>query len=300
LNQKITTGVLRNELNFKGIITTDSMEMGAITKNYPNGASALEAVEAGVDVVLFPPNPKAAIDAIEVAVKNGKLPESRIDDSVRRLLSAKYKLGLVGNRFVDLARVNQTVEKPENVREANTTAEKSITLLRNQDNVFPMTLEKANKALFVVVAADDDAVEGASLVPEIQKRAAKAKTVRLDPRSTKEEYDKVLSDATRFDSIVLAPFVKRAALKGTVALPENQANFVKQMIALKKPIAVVAFGSPYLIRQFPEVKNYAVTYAIEEVAQNASVRTMFGEVPFLGKLPVAVPGIFEIGSGITK
>ena len=69
---------------------------------------------------------------------------------------------------------------------------------------------------------------------------------------------------------------------------------------MNKPVGVVAFGNPYMIRQFPEAKNYVVTYAIEEVAQTASVRTMFGEVPFQGKLPVAVPGIFEIGAGIMK
>lgn len=300
LNEKITTEILRNELGFKGIITTDSMEMGAITKNYPNGASAVEAVKAGVDVVLFPPKPELAIDAIEAAVKKGEIKESRIDDSVRRLLSAKYKLGLVKNRFVDLAKVNQIVEKPENITEANQTAEKSITLLKNADNIFPMAAGKAKNALFIVIAADDDPVEGAAFIPEIQSRVPNAKIIKLDPRSTKVDYEKVLEQTKTIETIILAPFVKRAALKGTVALPENQTAFVKQMLGLKKNTAVIAFGSPYLIRQFPEVRNYIVTYAIEEVAQTASVRTIFGEVKFQGKLPVSIPNIFEIGAGITN
>lgn len=300
LNPKITTGILRKELKFNGIITTDSMEMGAITKNFPNGESAVMAIKAGADVVLFPPNTEKAIEAIEAAVKRGDITEERINESVRRLLSAKHRLGLVQNRFVDLSKVNQLIEKPENVAEANATAEKSITLLRNADNILPMTAEKANKTLFIVIAADDDPVEGIAFIPEIQRRAPSAKIIRLDPRSTREEYEKVLSDSKEFDSVILAPFVKRAALKGTVALPENQTNFVKQMLGVNKPVIVIAFGSPYLIRQFPEAKNYIVTYAIEEVAQYAAVRTIFGEVPFTGKLPVNVPGIFEIGSGITK
>ncbi|HEX8288916.1 MAG TPA: glycoside hydrolase family 3 N-terminal domain-containing protein [Pyrinomonadaceae bacterium] len=300
LNPKISTGILRQELKFNGIITTDSMEMGAITKSFPNGESAVMAVKAGADVVLFPPNIEKAIEAIEAAVKKGEITEERINESVRRLLAAKYRLGLAQNRFVDLAKVNELVEKPENVREANATAEKSITLLRNSDNILPLTATKANKTLFVVLAADDDPIEGVALMPEIQKRAAQAKIVRLDPRSTDEEYKKVLNDARQADSIVLAPFVKRAAAKGTVALPENQTNFVKQAIALEKPVAVIAFGSPYLIRQFPEAKNYIAAYAIEEVAQTAAARAIFGEVPFAGKLPVSVPGIFEIGAGITK
>ncbi|MEP7037900.1 MAG: glycoside hydrolase family 3 N-terminal domain-containing protein [Acidobacteriota bacterium] len=300
LNPKITTDILRNELKFKGIVTTDSMEMGAITKNYPNGASAVMAIKAGADVVLFPPNIEKAIEAIEAAVKSGEISEKRIDESVRRLLGAKYRLSLVENRFVNLAKVNELVEKPENVREAMRAAEKSITLLRNNDKIFPLTTEKANKTLFVIVAADDDAIEGTTLVQEITRRAPKAKIIRLDPRSTAEEYAKALSDAAEFDSIILAPFVKRAASKGTVALPENQANFVKQTLDLKMAVAVVAFGNPYMIRQFPEVKNYVVTYAIEEIAQTAAARSIFGEVPFSGKLPVNIPNLFQVGSGIIK
>ena len=300
LNPKISIDILRKEFKFEGIITTDSMEMGAITKNFPNGKSAVMAIKAGADVVLFPPKIEKAIEAIEAAVKKGEITEFRINESVRRLLAAKYRLGLAENRFVDLAKVNQAVEKPENVREANLTAEKSITLLKNDDNIFPLTSEKAGKTLFVVIAADDDAVEGIAFTPEIQRRAPRAKIVRLDPRSTPQEYEKVLSDVRDFDSIILAPFVKRAALKGTVALPENQTNFIKQIIQTNKPVAVIAFGSPYLIRQFPEAKNYVVTYAIEEVAQTALVRAMFGEVAFAGKLPVSIPGNFQIGAGIVK
>ncbi len=301
LNPKIINGILRKDLNFNGIITTDSMEMGAITKSYPNGASAVMAIKAGVDVVLFPPDIDAAITAVEASVKKGEIAESRIDESVRRLLNAKYRIGLAQNRFVDLTAANRVVEKPENVAEANRVAEKSITLLRNESDFLPLTKERARKTLFVVIAADDDASEGAAFMPEIQKRQPNAKIIKLDPRSNADDYAKALTDASGFDSIILAPFVKRAAAKGTVALPENQVAFVKKMLALNnKKVGVVAFGNPYMIRQFPEVKTYVVTYAIEEVAQIAAVRVLFGEVPFSGKLPINIPDLFQVGAGIVR
>ncbi|HEX8264635.1 MAG TPA: glycoside hydrolase family 3 N-terminal domain-containing protein [Pyrinomonadaceae bacterium] len=300
LNPKITTDILRKELGFNGIVTTDAMEMGAIKKTYSDEKSVVMAVKAGADIVLLPSDARKTIDSIEAAVKSGELTEERINESVRRLLSAKYRLGLTQNRLVDLAKVNQLMEKPENVREANQTAEKSITLLRNGDNILPMTAEKASKTLFVIIAADDEPIEGIALMPEIARRAPRAKIIRLDPRTVSEEYGAAVKQATDYDAIVIAPFVKRAALKGTVALPENQTNFVRQMLGLNKPVAVVAFGSPYLIRQFPEAKNYVAAYAIEEVAQTAAARAIFGEVPFTGKLPVSVPGIFEIGAGIAR
>ncbi len=300
LNPKVSTDILRKDLKFDGIISTDAMEMGAIKKTYSDERSAVLAVLAGADVVLLPNSTKVAIDTIEAAVKSGELTEERINESVRRLLKAKYKLGLAKNRLVDLSKVNAIIEKPENVSEANAIAEKSITLLRNEGEILPLSSETAKKTMFVVVAADDDAVEGAAFIPEVQRRVTNAKIIRLDPRSTQPDYDKVLADAKAFENIVLAVFVKRAANKGTVALPEMQTNFVRQAIASDKKIVVIAFGSPYLIRQFPEAKTYAVTYAVEEVAQFAATKTLFGEVKFQGKLPVSIPNLFDIGSGIVK
>jgi beta-N-acetylhexosaminidase len=301
LNPKILNDILRKDLKFNGIISTDSMEMGAITKAYPNGASALMAIKAGVDVVLFPPDIDAAIKAIETAVKSGEITEERLNDSVRRLLNAKYKIGLFQNRFVDPTAATKMVEKPENVAEANRVTEKSITLLRNENNFLPLDKTNLSKTLFVVIAADDDPIEGATLTTEIQKRNPNAKILKLDFRSNADDYAKVISEAKSCDSIILAPFVKRAAAKGTVALPETQVAFVKKMLAMNdKKVGVIAFGNPYMIRQFPEAKTYAVTYAIEEVAQTAAVRTMFGEVKFQGRLPVNIPNLFEIGAGIVE
>jgi beta-N-acetylhexosaminidase len=301
LNPKIMTDILRKELKFDGIISTDAMEMGAIIKTYSEEKSVVMAVVAGADVILLPLNSTNAINAIEAAIKRNEITEQRINESIRRLLKAKYRLGLTENTQVDLAKVNQLVENPENVREANSIAEKSITLLRNANQMLPLSVEKANRTLFIVAAADDEPVEGIAFMPEVQRRAPNAKILRLDYRTTREEFDKVFADAKDFEATVLAVFVKRTAGKGTVALPENLTSFVQQMVSMKdKNTAVVAFGSPYLIRQFPDAKVYAVTYAIEEVGQTAAVRTLFGEVPFQGKLPVRIPNLFEIGAGISK
>lgn len=300
LNPKVSTDILRKDLKFDGIITTDAMEMGAIKKTFSDERSAVMAVIAGADVILIPNSTKVAIDTIETAVKKGEITEERINQSVRRLLKAKYSLGLAKNRLVDLSKVNAVIEKPESVREANLIAEMSITLLRNEKDFLPINAETAKRTMFVVVAADDDPVEGQSIIPEVQKRIPNAKIVKLDPRSTQPDYDRVLADAKGYQNLVLAVFVKRAAEKGTVRLPDMQTSFVKAAIALDKNVAVFAFGSPYLIRQFPEAKTYAVTYAIEDVAQFAAAKTLFGEVRFRGKLPVSIPGLFEIGSGIVR
>ena len=90
LSKAIMTDKLRGELGYDGVIITDSMEMGAILKNYPNGEAVLMAIEAGVDIILLPYDYCEAFDAVIKAVQDGRISESRINESVRRILRLKY------------------------------------------------------------------------------------------------------------------------------------------------------------------------------------------------------------------
>jgi beta-N-acetylhexosaminidase len=294
----MTGDILRRELGFDGLIVTDSLGMGAITKGFPGGEAAMRAIKAGADLALSPPDPKAALDSILEAVRRGEISEARIDESVRRILCAKFRLGLASKRAVDLAAVSSLVERPASVVEARRVAEDSITVLRNGGELLPLDAARAARALFVVVAADEDPEEGRTFIPEIRRRLRDARVVRAEPKTSAEEYEKILAEASKAELIVVAPFVKRAASKGTVALPEAQAEFVRKLIASGRPVAVAAFGGPYLIRQFPEAPVYLTAYAIEDVAQAAAVRVLFGEAPARGRLPVRIPGLFEIGAGL--
>ena len=298
LNPKINVDLIRKELKFDGIITTDSLGMGAIVKNYKGTDGAVLAIKAGADVALLPQNPKATIDALETAVKKGEIPEKQIDDSVRRLLKVKYRIGLTSNSRVDLNKVNRLVEKPENVKFANDLAERSMTLLRNDNKVLPLNLKQAEKTLFVIAAGDDDFDQGLVLKAAIEQRVKNARIVRIDKRTTPGEYEKLLTDAKEAETVLIAAFVKRAALKGTIALPEAEAEFIVKTIAANKNTAIAAFGSPYQLKQFPEAKSYLAAWAVEDVAQTAGVRAIFGETAIGGHSPVALPNFFKIGDGL--
>lgn len=299
LSPQINRNLIREKLKFDGIITTDSLGMGAITKNFPGTEGAVMAIKAGADIALLPPNPKAAIDAIEQSVLKGEIPEKQIDDSVRRILRAKYKLGLndAKNLTVDLNMVNRIVEKPENVAVANEIAEKSITLFRNENDVLPLSTKQAQNTMFIIAAGDDDPEQGNVLKAAIEQRVKNAQVVKIDKRTTDKEYEKIFDDAKKAGTILVAPFVKRAALKGTIALPDAEAEFIRELIAEKKNTAIVALGSPYLLEQFPKAKVYMAAWAVEDVAQTAAVRAIFGETNIQGRSPISLPGFFKIGDG---
>lgn len=90
---KTMIDILRNELQFDGIVITDAMNMGAITNDYSSGEAAVKAIEAGVDIILMPADFKAAYAGILDAVKTGKISEERIDASVRRIITIKRSGG---------------------------------------------------------------------------------------------------------------------------------------------------------------------------------------------------------------
>lgn len=298
LHPKINQDLIRKRLKFDGIITTDSLGMGAIVKNFKGTEGTVRAIKAGADIALLPPNPKLAIDALEAAVKSSEIPEKQIDASVRRLLRYKYRLGLTKNRSVDLNQVSRIIEKPENVRFANDLAERSLTLLRNENQVLPIDAKRAEKTLFIVAAGDDDHDQGAVFKAAVEQRVRPARVVKIDRRTTETEYAQLLSDAKQAETVVVGAFVKRAALKGTVALPDAEAEFIRQIIAANKRTAIVAFGSPYQLKQFPDAKSYLAAWAVEDVAQTAGARAVFGETAISGRSPVTLPGLFKAGDGL--
>src|SRR5207302_2294524 len=118
---KVINGALKARLGFKGLVITDALEMRGITKLYdpakgsPTARAAVDAVKAGCDVIMVPTDLDGAFHGIIDAVKNGEISESRIDDSVRKLLSMKAAVGLDKNRFVDLDAVAAETSKPEDL-----------------------------------------------------------------------------------------------------------------------------------------------------------------------------------------
>ena len=91
LSKELITDCLLKELNFKGIVITDSFQMGAITQNYTTADAVVKSVDAGVDMILMPADVNAAYSAIKTAIEQGELSEERINDSVRKILSVKVK-----------------------------------------------------------------------------------------------------------------------------------------------------------------------------------------------------------------
>ena len=92
LSKEVVTGLLRGEMGYDGIVVTDAMNMGAIAENYSSADAAVLALQAGVDLILVPADFESAYQGVLDAVRDGRLSEERINESLRRILHAKLEL----------------------------------------------------------------------------------------------------------------------------------------------------------------------------------------------------------------
>src|SRR3989475_4092680 len=148
LSHNILTDLLRNQLGYQGLIVTDAMDMGGITVRYAPGEAAVRAVVAGADALLMPPVPDAAFEALQAAVKSGRISKERLDASVRRILQAKARLGLNTSRLVDVNAINQKLGSTAWQKEAQEISGRGVTLLRDAPRRLPLDGTKAARGLF--------------------------------------------------------------------------------------------------------------------------------------------------------
>ena len=298
LSPKVLTDLLRKQLGFDGIVVTDALDMGGVTRRYPPAEVAVRAILAGTDVLLVPPVPDAALAALREAVASGRIPMSRIDEAVTRVLRAKAKLGLHRQKLVDLDALSEKFGRPEFARQAQDIADRGVTLLRDAAHLLPLDPTQPMRTLLLAISGDPDPYPGDDFEREVRWRVDSLEVLRTDTRFVGVGEVK-LPPPESYDVVIVALFVRVADRKGSVALPEDQAVLVDRLLAAPKPVVVVCFGNPYLIARFPSAGTWLAVFSTFDVAQRAAARALFGQVAIGGHLPVSVPAIrLKVGDGL--
>src|SRR6267154_2396120 len=169
LSSNILNGVLRHDLGFQGLVVTDAMDMGGITVRFAPGEAAVRAVLAGADCLLMPPVPDAAYQSLQHAVKTGRITRERLDESVRRILEAKARLGLDKNRLVDVNAINAHFAEVGREKQAQDISDRGITLLRDTPRRLPLDGTKPARALLLAFYADPEPTPGEDLERELRR-----------------------------------------------------------------------------------------------------------------------------------
>jgi len=323
---KIVTDVLKGQLAFQGVVLTDALEMRGVTGLYdprkgdPAAQAAVDAVKAGCDVIMTPMDVDAPFQAIVQAVRSGEIPESRIDESVRKVLRMKAAVGLDRTRTVDLEQVAALTGKPEDKEFAQQVADEAVTLVRHNGQMLPLpktgtpaengpTPGQGSPAkpewVAIVLGQGLEGTNGREFEKAWRSRRPNAPVFYFDNRSPQTAAADILSAVGKAEGVVVAAYVAHNQARQVMSNGKTSTSFgllgpsgqllQRVLEAATDKTVVVAFGSPYLIESFPNIQTYICAYAMASTSEISAVKALFGEVQNHAKLPVTLPGVAERG-----
>ena len=293
LSKKIVTGQLREAMGFDGVIVTDGLEMAGVREKYGDGEVAVRAMEAGVDQLLLPADPREAHRAVNEALDTGRLTEERIDESVKRILAMKHTQGVIAKPTVQVSRLGTWVGTARNLRTAQQISDRTTTLLRNEDASLPVAVRGKS-----VLVTGWGVSTTQTLAAELTKRGATVTTVTTGTGPTAAQRAAIVAEAQQSDVTVL--------LTNNVATGSLQQQFASALYASGADVVTAAVRNPYDIAKLPDAPNVVASYSYSPVAIVSLARVITGEIAPHGKLPVDVPSVedpeqvlYPYGYGLT-
>ncbi|MBK5272660.1 MAG: serine hydrolase, partial [Bacteroidia bacterium] len=293
ISKKNVTDLLRNKMGFNGLSFTDALGMKGVSKYFPGGTIAVEALIAGNDMLCLPDSVPEAINAIKKAIADKKLSWDDINAKVRKVLLAKYDLGLSQLEPVDTTNlINDLNAKTDSIRYE--VAKKSITVLKNESRLIGNFKNK--KIAYVSI--------GPSSFNDFGRR------LKYDLNATTYLF-------SNFDKDTVADFILKEIGKGKYDIiifgisdfslkPTNNYGISPRAINLWRSLQstpsanyTLVFGNVYATQNFCTAKNLVACYQDDDITQQAAADLLEGKIYAEGKLPVRICNV-KFGYGIVS
>jgi beta-N-acetylhexosaminidase len=296
LSRKILHGLLREELGFGGVVTSDALDMGAIAGNYPIEQSTILAFNAGCDQLIMPTDNRHSVDILLRAVRVGAVTEERLNEAVGRILAMKEKAGILDWSPLDLRQTSERVAIPRHFELARTICRKAATLLHDRTGVLPLAPNQSIAVLSISNRENDRTpfleprMLGAALSNEYggEVRSVHVGTLSGPHSHHGAAVDRAIAAAKSCDVIIVAAFISVVINRGHVGLDPEVIQFLDTIRNIGKPTILVSFGSPYLGRQIAWTDAFVCAYGGSESCQKSVAELLCGKAPFTGTLPVSL------------
>lgn len=292
LSKSMITGIAREQMSFDGLIFTDALEMKGVTKHFEKGQTEAEAILAGNDVLLLPEDVLAAITTIEKYLTEGIIDTARIDASVKRVLSAKYKVGLHTFKPLSLEGIYKDLHRPSALTNRSQLIKEAITLVKNEKNFLPIsridTLSLASLSI------------GAEYMTPFQKRLisyGKMESFQVGKEISPEQQTTLLAKLSTKECVIVGLHDVNAFSAKNFGFTQSELSFLKRLNEKTKLILVV-FGSPYSLIHFENIPVLISAYEGDSLTQDLAAQALFGVFALKGKLPVSVTKNILFGDGI--
>ncbi|HEU4721039.1 MAG TPA: glycoside hydrolase family 3 N-terminal domain-containing protein [Gemmatimonadaceae bacterium] len=327
LNPRIMTDLLRGQLGFRGLVVTDALDMNGVLGKMTMAEVTQRAVAAGNDVLLMPTDIAGAIDAVVDGVRRGLFPESRIDESVRKLLVAKQEMGLSRQRLTDLQAMRSVVGDSSTVANARAAAERAITLVKDSLGLVPFSgLPRTARVVSVTIAPRTDLGAGVAFNAELARAFPALRSISLSteqvfdataaaaaapgqnaqyiatpqPRLLPALVENALRGAQGADLVIVSSYFGASSSTSRLAAPDGMADLLLGLQKAGTRVVLATFSNPYLAQDLPPVSSYLVTYGGSPLMQRAAARALLGLAPIGGQLPITIPSVAPYGSGLRR
>ncbi|MFD7626139.1 glycoside hydrolase family 3 protein [Streptomyces sp. NPDC059851] len=286
LSRPIVTGILRERLGFRGVVVTDALDMAGVRQKYGDDRVPVLALKAGCDQLLNPPDLGLAFRSVVAAVEAGELTQTRIAESVLRILELKARRGLFDRPQTTAGRVDGAVGTTAHLAAADEIAAGTTTLLANPVKLLP--LDPSAAPALLVTGTDPASPSGTTGPPTV---VLARELTALGCRATAVPPGKAVAAAAG----------RAAVLVCTYNVPEGdgpQQKLVADLVATGVPVVVVAIRNPYDPARLPGCAAELATYTWTDVEMRAAARVITGATRPAGRLPVPVPGRYPLGHGL--
>ncbi len=293
LSSKTILTILRDSLNFDGLIFTDAMEMKGVTKHYTEGEVEAKALLAGNDVLVLPQNIDASIKYIEQYLQKGIIKQEDIDLKVRKILHAKYQLKLTSTPKIPIRNLEKDLFDPTSTVLKSKLYEKATTLLKNENNLIPLRHLDLIKMASLSIGVNQK-------TPFQQRLDSYLKgPYYVAPKEIPENQKNELIEKLSAKDIVIISLhdMSKYAQKdfGVTASTRELISEISQ----STKVILVLFGSPYSAKFFERGPAALVcAYQEEDMVQDIVGQQIFGALSFQGRLPITTSKSLPFNKGI--
>jgi beta-N-acetylhexosaminidase len=328
LNPRIMTDLLRGKIGFRGLLFTDALDMNGVLGKMTMAEVTQRAVLAGNDVLLMPTDIAGAIDAVVDGVHRGLFPESRITESVRKLLVAKQEMGLPRQRYTDLQALRSVVADSANLAVARLAAERAITLVKDSLGFVPFgRMPRTSRVVSVTIAPRTDLGAGVAFNAELTRTFPSLRSLSLttdqvfdataaaaapgqagraaylaspQPRLVPALVENALRGAQGADLVIVSSYFGASSSTSRLSAPEGMSDLLNGLQKAGTRVVLATFSNPYLAQDLPPTPAYLVAWGNSPIVQRAAARALLGLAPVGGQLPITIPSVAPYGAGLRR